>query len=317
MTESQSADRILPSDNAEATMKPISRPPEQLLFLTLAVFLLAPGVRAMSGGDSTQASAGAVKVTLRDGSVLIGIVAAQAADSIEFQTVSGISIKIAKKDIKSTDRLRGKFQDGLYRRTDPDRSRLFLSPTARPLKGGEATISDIMIFFPYIAVGLCDYVSVGGGMTLFPGAPSQIFYFAPKISIPVYGDDVHVGAGVLYSNFTSGDFEGLGMAYGMVTAGSPYASFTVGVGKGFVAGSFAESATLMLGGEAQISNSVAVITENWFPTGSDAQFLSLGLRFFGEHLSADFGLIQVLYRGSSSEGIPVIPWIGFSYHFGK
>jgi hypothetical protein len=73
---------------------------------------------------------------------------------------------------------------------------------------------------------------------------------------------------------------------------------------------------LLAGGEAHLSNSVALITENWFPLGSDVQLLSFGLRFFGDHLSADLGFWYPLTR-EGTEGFPFLPWLGFCYNFGR
>ena len=287
--------------------------------IILALFLLTtPGFcQGKGGGDSTDTKVRAVRVTLTDGSEIIGTIQRQMQDSIQFRTVSGVSMAIPQRNVAEIDSLSGLVEGGRYRRVDPNRSRLFLSPTARPLRAGEGYVSDIMLFFPYLSVGVADFLSLGGGMTLFPGATAQLYYLAPKISIPVGGESVHLGAGVLYSNVTAGDFDGLGMAYGMVTAGSPFASVTLGVGKGFVAGGFAETYTIMLGGEAQISNSVALLTENWIPTGSDVQVISFGVRFFGEHLSADLGFFRIVTTGSGWDGFPFVPWLGFSYHFGN
>ncbi len=48
--------------------------------------------------------------------------------------------------------------------------------------------------------------------------------------------------------------------------------------------------------------------------GSDESitFISLGIRFFGSHLAADFGLIT---SPDASGNFPFLPWLGFAYNF--
>jgi hypothetical protein len=93
---------------------------------------------------------------------------------------------------------------------------------------------------------------------------------------------------------------------------------TLGLGYGYSEGEFASKPVVLLGGETQLSNSFKLITENWFPIGSDVVLLSLGVRFFGDNLSADLGFFYPMENGQGiSEGFPFIPWLGFAYNFGK
>ena len=78
-------------------------------------------------------------------------------------------------------------------------------------------------------------------------------------------------------------------------------------------GETADNPALMVGGEIQVSNSVKFITENWkFPDAEDL-LVSFAIRFFGEHLAADFGLLTT--TGKVEIGFRFIPWIGFAYNF--
>jgi hypothetical protein len=42
---------------------------------------------------------------------------------------------------------------------------------------------------------------------------------------------------------------------------------------------------------------------------------AFGIRLFGDELAADFALVYIR-SGTSPEGFPFIPWIGFVYNFG-
>ena len=73
----------------------------------------------------------------------------------------------------------------------------------------------------------------------------------------------------------------------------------------------------MVGGQTRLSKSIALVSENWIvldgDTGLGQQPFGLALRFFGERLSADIGV--VLVGEVLDEGFPV-PWVSVSYHFG-
>lgn len=269
---------------------------------------------AGAAGDTTIAKQVA-RVTLSDGSELLGRIVAESADSIVFTTVSNITMTIPRREVKNIDELPGTMVNGEYRRADPNRTRLLFAPTARPLGNGQGYISFYEIFLPFLAIGIADILTLGGGITLFPGATGQIYYLAPKVSLPLHSDVVDLAAGVLYMNATIGNFDGFGIAYGVGTFGSQYASFTCGLGYGFARGEFADEPVLVLGGEVQLSNSVALVSENWIPVGSDVQILSLGFRFFGDHLAADFAFFYPVSKSETS-GFPFIPWVGFTYNFG-
>jgi len=84
------------------------------------------------------------------------------------------------------------------------------------------------------------------------------------------------------------------------------------LGWGFVGSDFGDAPPIVLGGEVQVSESVKLLSENWIPAGADEAILSFGIRFFGEHLAGDFGLIT---STEASGGFPFIPWLGFVYNF--
>jgi hypothetical protein len=252
------------------------------------------------------------KIVLEDGSELIGTILSEDQTSLKFRTLSGVDMVILKAKIKSIEPM--EVMGGKVFRTDPNQTRLFLAPTARPLAAGQGYFSAYEIFFPYFAFGVTDFLALGGGMSLFPFVSGQVYYFAPKLAITIK-KDFSLGAGVLYSNSTSASESGIGILYGLGTYGKKSASVTIGLGWGYSGEGIANSPILMVGGELQVSNSLKLLTENWIPFGSDMKFLSFGVRFFGKNLAADFGLM--LPTGTGAEGFPFIPWLGFAYNFGR
>jgi hypothetical protein len=203
------------------------------------------------------------------------------------------------------------------------------APTARPLRRGEGYFSDHYVLFPGVAFGLTDQLSLSGGVSVVPGLglSEQIFYVSPKLGFEL-SERAAVALGAAYAG--NGGDEGAAIAFGLATLGRPAKSVTLGLG---FAGSrkqefdsrarssrdvwrWRDKPILMLAGSVQLSNSVALLSENWLLLGervSDQPF-GLALRFFGDRLSADVGVILV--GEVIEEGFPV-PWLSISYHFGR
>jgi len=278
--------------------------------LMLAVATISQPARAQQ--DSNQVVK-VYRLTLNDGSEIIGTILKEDSVQVEFQSVSKIMMRVPRNQIKAIGPLKGSVVDGEFRRSDPNYTRLFFAPTGRSLKSGQGYFSVYEIFFPFIAIGIGDVVTLAGGMSLIPGAESQIYYFAPKIT-PLHIKNFDLSAGVLYINALESDFSGGGIVYGVGTYGSSDHALTVGLGWGFAGGEIANKPILLLGGEIRLSNSIKLISENWIPPGTDLVMYSFGIRFFGENLAADLGFIRPSQMGSG--GFPFIPWIGFAYNFG-
>lgn len=255
------------------------------------------------------------RMALIDGSELMGSIETEEPDTIRFRTAGGLLLSMPRAQIRSITALPGRFEGGKYLRPDPNRTRLLFAPTARPLESGQGYFSAYEVFFPFLAYGVGYNLTLAGGMSLFPGASAQLFYLAPKVTA-YNSEKLSLAGGVLYLNATTGleDFDGAGIVYCVGTYGSSDAAATVGLGWGFFGDDFANDPIVMLGGELRVSSSVKLVSENWFPPGSEAYPLSLGVRFFGDRLAADLALIYP--AGVETEGFPFVPWLGFAYNFG-
>ncbi len=262
--------------------------------------------------DSSQV-AKVYRLLLTDGSEIVGTIVKEDSALVDFQSVSKIKMSVPRSQIKSIALVAGSVVDGEFRRSDPNYTRLFFAPTGRALKNGQGYFSAYEIFFPFIAVGVGDVVTLAGGISLLPGASSQIFYFAPKIT-PLHLQNFDLSAGILYINALGIDFSGGGIVYGVGTYGSSDHALTVGLGWGFAGGEIANKPILLLGGEIRLSNSIKLISENWIPPGTDLVVYSFGFRFFGDNVAADLGFIRPSKMDTG--GFPFIPWIGFAYNFG-
>jgi hypothetical protein len=208
------------------------------------------------------------------------------------------------------------------RRTDPNYSRLMFAPTGRPLRKGDGYFSDYELVFPGFAVGVTDNLSLAGGVSTIPGLglTEQLVYFSPKVGFNL-SDRASVSVGGLIAGVGGDDDLGtLGIAFGVGTFGSADHSVSVGLGLARELGDpFAQTEPiLMLGGQTRLSRSVALVSESWLvldgETPLSEQPFGLALRFFGDRLSADVGV--VLVGEVLEEGLP-IPWLSVSYHFGS
>lgn len=293
---------------------------------TLAVvFSLASvtGAQADKSGDSiTPAnlkvadSAETQIITTRDGSELYGRIVAIVADTVEFETdFAKVSIAISNIEtvrIVSTENIR----DGRYWFPNPNCTRLYFAPTARMLKQGEGYFADYYLFFPSLTWGITDYISFGGGMSLFPGIGfgNQLFYFTPKVGVSA-GKDVSFAIGALIASIPTEGFDDdddrstLGIGYGVWTYGSPERSVTCGLGYGFSEGKLADKPMVMAGFDYRISRRSAFVSENWMIPGVDGILISYGARFFGEGLSIDVAFVGRVGEKMVFPGVPLIDFV--------
>ncbi|MBD3374826.1 hypothetical protein GF406_07325 [candidate division KSB1 bacterium] len=123
------------------------------------------------------------KVLLSGGSQLFVTLERAEQDTLIAKTLKGLEIRLPDHHIVNViDNPAGHAESGPFITRDPNNSRLFFAPTGRRLESGHAYLANYFIFFPTVAVGLTDYLSVSGGVSLIPGAESQLLYFA-KINL--------------------------------------------------------------------------------------------------------------------------------------
>ena len=257
-----------------------------------------------------------VSISLTDGTQLEGTITQETETHILVETLSGLEIKVPRTSIVAIKKRRA----GAFSRPDPNYTRLMFAPTGRPLRRGDRYFFNYYVFFPGMAYGFSDRFGVAGGLSVIPGLGlgEQILSVAPKFGLYASGD-VALSMGVLYMNVAD---EGAGgMAFVVGTKGSPDKSFTCGIGLGYIAEEgedvdLVEHPVLLLGGNIRLSESMALVSENWLITGEDLgldqQPLGLALRFFGPRIAVDAGVIII--GEVIEEGFP-IPWLSFVYNF--
>ncbi|NQT27110.1 hypothetical protein HQ585_17280 [candidate division KSB1 bacterium] len=267
-------------------------------------------------------------IETRDGADWEGRITEITETSVQFVTKFG-DVNIPIQDIKEINTLEmTAVKEGQFWFPNPNTSRLFFAPTGRMLPQGEGYFADYYILFPSLTFGITNNFTLGGGMSLIPGAglDHQLYFITPKIGLKA-SESMHIAAGALAIVVPSMESENgeddenreddeepfsMGILYGVGTIGSPDKSFTIGLGYGYTRGNLADSPLLVLGGEIRSSAHIAIVSENWFGGGMDGGVLSLGVRFFGRRLSADLALgVPVGFGGESF----ALPYIDFVYAF--
>ena len=248
-----------------------------MIRLLLAALLMFPAVAAQAqttaariieipAPDVTQ------ELELNDGSSVIGRVESVGEGRFVFRTTSGVEMTV---DVV----------------------------TVRSLKQGEAYFGVYEVLLPFVQVGITDRISIGAGTPLVFGDFERPFWITPKVQLLERGSTA-VAAGVMH--FFNIDDANVGIAYGVVTQGSADSALTIGVGYAYerTDEDDAGSGVLMIGGEHRVSRRVKFVTENYVFKGGG--FVSGGVRFFGEKLSADFGLVMPLFEDTETVPFPMI-----------
>lgn len=247
-------------------------------------------------------------VTLRDGSTIYGRIVTVNVDTVVFQTGAG-SMQLAAGGIREIKEIPlSDMREGNYWFPNPNATRLFFAPSGQMLKKGEGYVSDYELFFPGIAYGLTDNISIGGGFSLIPAAvEDQAYYFTPKVGFSP-AEKVHLAAGVLFAGTRGGTG---GVYYAVGTLGDGNASVTLGGGYGFAGGEIESKPVGMLGAEKRVSKRIAIVTENYLlPVSRDNVLYSFGLRFMGEKITTDLALFNV-----ANSGVIGLPWVDFVFRF--
>ncbi|MFH1008623.1 MAG: hypothetical protein V1800_14175 [Candidatus Latescibacterota bacterium] len=252
-------------------------------------------------------------LTSNDGSVLYGRITAVFETEIEFATDIGI-LRIRAADIRSVQEVpQSAFRSGEYWFPNPNSSRLYFAPKGRMLKKGTGYFQNIYVFFAGFAAGVTDNVTIGGGMSLFPGIgmDKQLFYLTPKVGIKAT-QSFDLAAGALVLNVPGDDAGTIGILYGVGTFGGENSNLTLGFGYGFVNSDFAEKPLVMVGYEGRTSRRTAFVSENWICPGIDDPFISYGFRFFGEKIAVDLAFLNMLGEEAL---FPGVPYVDFIYNF--
>ncbi len=281
----------------------------------LVCALARPGTAGAQVADTTAAADTVYEIRLRDGSLLVGRIVADQGATLTVQTQAGLTLTLQREQVVSITQRSGRVVDGQVWPQDPHATRLFFAPTARAIPRGEGYFGVYELFFPFVSYGLTDRFTISAGTPIVPEYIGQIFYFAPKYEF-MRAPGANAAVGLLAVVAPDEALDGsAGLIYGVGTFGSPDGSVTVGATVPFVASTddsdLGNDPVFMIGAEARTGMRTKLISENYFVPGEGA-LVSGGMRFFGERLSADFGV--GLAVGGSGTGC-CLPLVNFVYSF--
>lgn len=291
----------------------------------MSLLILASGETYAESVPAAQAPVRYIEFLLTDGTRLTGKIHRETPDKVIAISSLGVRFEIPRHLIVSRRPAPPDFGRRRLEQTDPNYSRLLLAPTGRPLRVGEGYLSDHYVVFPGLAYGVTPHLSVMAGLSVLPGLAlgDQLKYFVPRMGWRI-GDDLSVSVGAaLVAAEADGDGGSAGLGFTIATLGDADRSLTLGLGAGWRDevqrdAEVMDGPMILFGGSYRLTDTMALVSENWLITGAGVslseQPFGLALRFFGERISADLGVI--LIGDALSDGIP-IPWLSFSYHFSK
>lgn len=291
------------------------------LALMFAALVLASPTPALAGQDQpAKLPAGLVvpppevtqELQLLDGTVFQGRIERIEGTRVFFRTVADVLVDADVSQVKSVKQVTGRTVGGTFLANDPNPTRLFFGPTGRSLPRGTGYVGVYEAVLPFVQVGVTDHISLGGGTPLFFGGDSaHPLWFTPKVQV-LSLKSTQAAVGVMhFFNIDDGNF---GVAYGAVTQGTADTAVTVAAGYAYETSSaddIENPGVLMIGLEHRVSRRTKLISENYFFSG--AGLASFGVRFLGEHLSADLALVVPL---GADEAI-AFPMVNFVWTFGS
>lgn len=284
--------------------------------LIVMALLLAGPATGHAQSEQESPVGDTLRVELERGESYVGRVVRATPDTIVLETVGGARVELARARIESSSQARGRVVDGEFWHRDPNRTRLFFSPTGRSLPRGGGYFGVYELFVPFVTVGVTDRLLLAGGSPFYLGmlaGEAPPVYFGPKVQITDGRSFKGALGGLTVFLPDDGDGSLFGIVYGVGTVGSADDALTGGIGWGYAGDDFSSRPAVVLGGETRVSGSIKLITENVFVPGESGAVLSAGVRFFGERLSADAGLMG--FAGDGSECC--LPMVNFVYNFGR
>ncbi len=285
------------------------------MFKFIALFFLLFAVSSVSFSQIFD-SAKTVIIILNDDTEITGKITAKDSLNTTVRSISGVVSIIPNKQIAQIKKYKGGMIEGEYFKPDPASNRLMLFPTARPLKMGEYQFNAVELIFPHFIIGAADFLDIGfGGLPFLAGGSGTLIYYISAKIIPVNFSEGAVALGSAIIGSTEAQSI-VGVMYGVGTFGTKYASVSFGPFFAFSKDEVFDRPAILLGGSARISKAATLISENIMLFGTETEdfiiFPSLGVRFSGERLAADFGTYAFI---SGEHFFYPIPWIGLTYKF--
>lgn len=239
------------------------------------------------------------RVELKDGTVLNGKLIAETETEIELQLKDVGQLTIQRDKIKNLIPMEASRQvKKSFWFENPHATRLLFAPTAIPLRKGEGYYQNIYIIGNMFNYGIINNLSIGGGfdfITMFANLENgwhPMLNFNIKSGFQV-AQNFHAGVGSIVATIPGEGWAGI--VYGLSTYGTYNSNLTLGLGWGFVDGTFEQKPFIIIGGMARISEKLWFVSENWIVPVNDPGYyviVSYGLRFAAKRIAVDLAFIN-------------------------
>ena len=208
----------------------------RLLAVPVLMLAIPMAVHAQAPSDTLY------ELRLTDGSLFVGRIEKRSAETLVVVTTSGSRVEIPASKLRKMHVARGRMVRGEYWQPDPNKTRLFFSPTARAVGHGQGYAGTFLIVLPFVAVGVSDYLTLAGGAPILFGAMKPA-YFAPKLTL-TETPRASFAIGTLAFLPDGPRTESVGIAFGVVTLGDTDNAVTAGIGHGYNGDDVVVSATV-------------------------------------------------------------------------
>ena len=276
------------------------------MVLTLC-FLWCCNIFSQTNSESSEQQP-TVVVKMKDGEEYIGQVVRRDSENVVLRTANG-EIHLIASNIRSIENYQ---YTGKYKFPNPQDTRYFFGPSGIPIKKGSGYYQNVLLTTNFVNYGITQNISVGGGFEFISTVMGQpIWFLTPKMGFEL-SENIHAAGGII-AGFAA---EGVAtLSYGVFTFGSSESNISLGAGYGLVDGEFSAHPAVMVAGTRRVSNSFALLTENYLLPGGDegSQYLGIhGIRILSRKNSFDIGAIIIPTIASE---IPALPFVGYARAF--
>lgn len=249
-----------------------------------------------------------VVVKMKDGEVYTGEIVSRDSEIVVLRTVNG-EIRLIASNIRSIESYDYK---GKFKYPNPHDTRYFFAPSGIPIGKGGGYYQNVLLSSNSINYGITDNFSIGGGfefISLILGYP--VWFLTPKVGFQL-SENNYAAGGILVAGAADAGIAAL--PYGVYTYGSSESNISLGAGYGLVDGEFSSHPTVVLAGTHRVSNSIALLGENYLISGDETtDFVGIyGIRILSRKNAFDVGLVLGSIFGGE---IPAFPFVGYALAF--
>ena len=272
-----------------------------LLYKTLIICLLTFSFNNLFSQTETDSlkQEQIVVIKMKNSDEYKGAISKRDGETIVLKTVNG-EIHLITSNVISIENYDyvGKFQFANSHDT-----RYFFGPSGIPIKKGKGYYQNILVTTNFVNYGVTKNISIGGGLEFISTVNGNpIWCLTPKIGFEI-SENIHAGGGLLMLGTRDGS---AAVGYGVFTLGQSETNLSLGLGYGIYDGKLSDYPAIMISGTHRISNSIALLSENYVLPNS-FYFGIQGIRLLSKKTSFDIGAMTLPLLGA----VISLPFVGY------